>query len=102
GVLRIKYVRRGHRHQPHFAPAIVQALHRLRGDADFGSRGDDERLRGAGAVDEYVTAARDRGLLLGAARLLRESLPGENERGRTFGALDGRDPGNRGLERITG
>src|SRR5262249_7921160 len=73
-VLLVEYLGRGHGDQTHAPPGLVEGLHRLRGDADFGAGRNHQHLRCARTIDEYVAAAADGLELSGAARLLRYRL----------------------------
>jgi len=55
---------------------------------------------GAAPIAQDVTPATNRGDLCLVARLERYVLPSKQEAGGTVGALDGANPGDRGLDRV--
>src|SRR3546814_4352479 len=69
---------------------------------DFGTRGDQDQLRGATAVLQHVAAARDVGHLRIAARLVGKPLAREHQAARPVPALDRGAPAHRRLDRVAG
>ncbi|MCY1424812.1 hypothetical protein D9M71_405750 [compost metagenome] len=79
GVLGIEHAGAWHGNHAHLAALLGQLVECLHCQAHFGTGGDQDQLRLAGAILEHVAATGDIADLQGIAALVRQVLTGEDQ-----------------------